>query len=269
MAAKTERNLVRFYRNEGILTSTRIYDIFGKFNCDVVFLCLPGYVIKACYRHSGLRPMALATNYLPDFKHPYYFISLIGGVTLDEIRKTLLDPDNPDKYYFYINRVVLNQGVVKGRGLCITDHNIEGGLTFAAIIKLFLMPMCMYTKCQPIEMMDALCTLCGSGLAFIYFFIEAMSEGGLKVGLNKTMGVKLAAKALMSAAESMKRSKKDPSELKDSVLSIGGPAIYGIDHMNQKNCESGIISAVEAAYRRLKEVANTEPDDLNLRPFNC
>ena len=213
--------------------------------------------------------MALATNYIPNLKHPLYFLSLVGGVTLNEIKQTLLDPEDPDKYKIhFMHRLVLNNCVLDGNGFAVIDVDIESK-SMNPLVKVLLNILNKYIMCQPEQLMDALCTLCGSGLAFIYFFIEAMSEGGLKVGLNKTMGVKLAAKALMSAAESMKRSKKDPSELKDSVLSIGGPAIYGIDHMNQKNCESAIISAVEAAYRRLKEVANTEPDDLNLRPFNC
>ena len=210
--------------------------------------------------------MALATNYIPNLKHPLYFLSLIGGVSLDEIKQTILDPDNPEKYMIEMHRLVLNTCVATGFGLGVIDVDIDSK-NLSPIIKELLLTITKFIFCEPVQFMDALCTLTGSGLAFIYFFINAMSEGGLKMGLNKNMAIKLVAKAMQSAANSILESDKHPSELRDSVLSRGGPAIYGIDVLNKNNCDSGFQNAIEASYRRLKELVNIEPiEEVEARP---
>ena len=213
--------------------------------------------------------MALATNYIPNLKHPLYFLSLVGGVTLNEIKQTLLDPEDPDKYKIhFMHRLVLNNCVLDGNGFAVIDVDIESK-SMNPLVKVLLNILNKYIMCQPEQLMDALCTLCGSGLAFIYYFINAMSEGGLKIGLNKEMGYKLVARVMQSAAMCVEKSEKELSVLQDSVLSKGGPAIYGIDVLNKSNCDAGFQNAVEASYRRLKELANNEPNEEEYKPPNA
>ena len=258
MTAKTSHSLENFSTKYGIMTSTRIYDIFGHFNCEVIFFCVHGFVIRACYKNGGLRPLALATNYIPNMKHPLYLLSLIGGVGMEEIKKTLLDPDDPDKYIVEMHRIVLNTCVATSWGLAVIDVEIDSK-SMNPIIKTLLTSIAKYIISQPVQLMDALCTLTGNGLAFVYYFINSISEGGAKIGLNKTMATKLAAKALRSAAQCILESERSLSELQDSVVSIGGPTVYGVDSLNKSSCDAGFQNAIVASYKRLKELANTEP----------
>ena len=259
MAAKTNRNLDYFQTEFGLVTTTRMYDIFGHFNCDMIFFCIHGYVVRACFKNGGTRPMALATNYIPNLKHPLYFLSLVGGVTLNEIKQTLLDPEDPEKYRIhFMHRLVLNNCVVDGNGFAVIDMDIDSK-NMSLPIKYLLTIINKHIMFQPEQLMDAVCTLCGTGLAFIYYFINAMSEGGLKIGLEKEMGHKLVAKVMQTAAMCIEKSEKEISVLQDGVLSKGGPAIYGIDVLNKSNCDAGFQNAIEASFRRLKELANNEP----------
>ena len=261
VAAKTNRNLDYFKSEYKVTTSTRMYDIFGYFDCDLIFLCIHGFVVRACYKNGGIRPMALATNYIPNNKHPLTIHSLVGGVSLDEIKQTLLDPDNPKKYIIKMHRIVLNTCVANCFGLGVID--VDGDSKDLDICsKLILSLLNKYTLYQPEQLMDAICTLCGNGLAFVYYFINAMCEGGLKIGLEKEFGIKLVSKVLLSATVCIEKSDKELNVLQDWVLSKGGPAIYGIDVLNKSNCDAGFQDAIEASYRRLKELANVDPSDI-------
>src|SRR5699024_1698182 len=85
VAAKTTKNLDAF-KVQGIATSTRSYDIFGKFDCDVIFMAVHGFVERNCFKLGGTRPLALTTNFIPSRKRPIYILSLIGGVSLVDLK---------------------------------------------------------------------------------------------------------------------------------------------------------------------------------------
>ena len=184
-------------------------------------------------------------------------LSLIGGVRLDDIKATLLDPDNPDKYMIQMHRVMLNIGVGYGIGMGALD--VEPDSTHCSPVVRDLLSAITKLDYFPDQLMDAACAIGGNGLAFSYYFISALADGGFKMGLNKVMATKLAAKSLQSAAQCLLESSKHPSELQDAVTSQGGPSIYGIHVMEKADCSSGFQSAIEGAYRRLKELVDIEP----------
>ena len=92
-------------------------------------------------------------------------------------------------------------------------------------------------------------------LAFNYYFLTAISDGGFKMGLAKNVAVKLAAKVLQSASASLLESGKHPSDLRDQCTSPSGPAIYGIHVLDKQDCASGIAGAIESAFKRIRELA--------------
>ena len=65
VASKSGKTLDTF-RSMGCVTTKRFYDIFGKFDCDIIIMALQGYAIRECYKMGGSRPMALTTNYIPN-----------------------------------------------------------------------------------------------------------------------------------------------------------------------------------------------------------
>jgi len=68
VAAKSTRNLEAL-KQKGCHVTKRSYDIFAKYDCDIVFLCFHGSVIKQCYKMGGSRPHPFTTNFIPNQKH--------------------------------------------------------------------------------------------------------------------------------------------------------------------------------------------------------
>lgn len=103
--------------------------------------------------------------------------------------------------------------------------------------------------------MDALTGLSGSGPAFVYIIIEALSDAGVKHGLSRDHANKLAAQTLKGAAEMMLRTGEHPAVLKDRVTSSGGTTIAGIHALESAGIRAAIFDAVTAATKRSAEIS--------------
>jgi pyrroline-5-carboxylate reductase len=102
--------------------------------------------------------------------------------------------------------------------------------------------------------MDAVTGLSGSGPAYIFMIIEALSDAGVKVGLSRDVAMKLAAQTVMGSAKLQIETKMHPGTLKDMVTSPGGTAIAGIHTLEQGGLRTTLINAVETATKRSNEL---------------
>ena len=69
VAAPSANNTDRLKQSfQGLKVSKRNLDIFGKFDCDIIFLAVNGSVIRNLYKLGGSRPAPLTTNYIPNMK---------------------------------------------------------------------------------------------------------------------------------------------------------------------------------------------------------
>ena len=98
--------------------------------------------------------------------------------------------------------------------------------------------------------MDAVTGLSGSGPAYIFMIIEALSDAGVKVGLSRDISMKLAAQTVLGAAKLQIETGMHPGTLKDMVTSPGGTAIAGIHTLEQGGLRTTLINAVETATKR-------------------
>ncbi len=107
----------------------------------------------------------------------------------------------------------------------------------------------------PEPALDAVTGLSGSGPVYLYMVIEAMTDGGVKMGIPRAIAAKLAAQTVFGAAKLVLETGKHPAVLKDEVTTPGGCAITAIHVLESKGLRSVLIDGVEAATKRSQELS--------------
>lgn len=109
----------------------------------------------------------------------------------------------------------------------------------------------------PEPLLDAVTGLSGSGPAYAFQIIEALSDGGVAAGLPRPLATRLAAQTLLGAARLVLESGQHPAVLKDRVTSPGGTTIEGLHELEKAGVRGALMNAVRAAAeksRRLGQV---------------
>ena len=102
--------------------------------------------------------------------------------------------------------------------------------------------------------LDAVTGLSGSGPAFVYLFIEALADGGVRAGLPRDKALRYASQTVFGSAAMTLESGKHPAELKDMVCSPAGTTIAGVAALEASAFRGTVMQAVEAAWRRAGEL---------------
>jgi pyrroline-5-carboxylate reductase len=102
--------------------------------------------------------------------------------------------------------------------------------------------------------MDAIPAISGSSPAYVYMMIEAMADGGVRQGLSRDQSYRLAAQAVLGAAQMVLETGKHPGELKDQVTSPGGATIAAVSTLEQERFRGAVLAAMDSCTAKVKEL---------------
>jgi pyrroline-5-carboxylate reductase len=106
------------------------------------------------------------------------------------------------------------------------------------------------------EQLDAVTALSGSGPAYVFYFIEAMTQAGTDMGLTRAQAHKLAVGTFVGASELARASTEQPEVLRERVTSKGGTTFAAISSMEKDGMKAHFIRAMQAARQRANELGN-------------
>uniref|UniRef100_A0AAR2IWQ2 pyrroline-5-carboxylate reductase n=1 Tax=Pygocentrus nattereri TaxID=42514 RepID=A0AAR2IWQ2_PYGNA len=205
---------------------------------DVLFLAVKPHIIPFVLDEIG-----------PDIEDRHLIVSCAAGVTISSIEKKLLQYRADPK----VMRCMTNTPVVVREGATVyatgTHAEVEDG-------KLLEQLMASVGFCTEVEedLIDAVTGLSGSGPAYAFTALDALADGGVKMGLPRRLAVRLGAQALLGAAKMLLDSEEHPGELKDQVCSPGGASIHALHLLESGGFRSLLINAVEASCIRTREL---------------
>ncbi|MDE1976525.1 MAG: pyrroline-5-carboxylate reductase [Elusimicrobia bacterium] len=174
-------------------------------------------------------------------------ISVMAGITTAAINKRLKKP-NPIVRAMPNTPASVNEAAT---ALCAGAHAGEAHLRAAEII----FKSVGKVEVIPENLLDAVTGLSGSGPVYIYMVIEALTDGGVKMGIPRAAAARLAAQTVYGAAKLVLETGKHPAILKDEVTTPGGTAIAAIHELESKGLRTVLMDAVVTATKRSKELS--------------
>jgi pyrroline-5-carboxylate reductase len=181
-----------------------------------------------------------------DARHATLFVSVAAGVPIATYTKALGEESR-------IVRVMPNTPCLVGAGA--SAYALGGAATPADgdLVRSMLETVGVAVA-VPEGLLDAVTGLSGSGPAYAYQIIEALSDGGVRVGLPRDVATKLAAQTVLGAAKMVLETGEHPGALKDAVTSPGGTTIAGLHELERGGLRAALMNAVQVATERSREL---------------
>ncbi|HYX91558.1 MAG TPA: pyrroline-5-carboxylate reductase [Myxococcaceae bacterium] len=231
--ARREERAAEIARAYGVRTT--LDNVAAARDADVVMLSVKPQAMQK-----------LLVQIAPAIDHRKLVVSIAAGVPVAAIERKLGAGAR-------IVRAMPNTPALVGRGACAIaagEHATDDDLKVAATI----FDSVGITTVVEESLLDAVTGLSGSGPAYIFLIIEALSDAGVKVGLPRYTALKLAAQTVLGAAHLLIETQAHPGQLKDQVTSPGGTAIAGLHTLEAGGLRTTLINAVEAATQRAREL---------------
>jgi pyrroline-5-carboxylate reductase len=191
---------------------------------------------------AGLRAQLKSGNRL--------MVSIAAGVRLDSLAEWLGSGPR-------LVRVMPNTPCLVGQGASAYSLGQNATAADGALVGQLLESLGSTWQVDE-KLLDAVTGLAGSGPAFVYVVIEALSDAGVRMGLPRAIAAEMAARTVRGSAEMVLATGEHTAVLKDRVASPGGTTIAGLQALEAGGLRSALMAAVEAATRRSIELGKRD-----------
>lgn len=233
IAADPDAGRRRALAELGVRTTERNAEVAS--NAELVVLAVKPQQLEA----------AAAT--LPRDGGPLY-LSIVAGATTATLRRLLGSASR-------IVRSMPNTPALLGAG--ITAVADDGGGDPADLERACAVLRAVGEVVQvPESGLDAVTGLSGSGPAYVYLFLEALTEAGVREGLTVATARELAVETVRGAARLARESGEHPAVLRERVTSPGGTTVAGIAALEARGFRAAVFEAVRAATARSRELGS-------------
>ncbi|KAL2100658.1 hypothetical protein ACEWY4_002419 [Coilia grayii] len=205
---------------------------------DVLFLAVKPHIIPFVLDEIG-----------PDIEDRHLIVSCAAGVTIGSIEKKLMQHRPSPK----VMRLMTNTPVVVREGATVYATGTHAEVEDGQLLEQLMGSVGYCTEVEE-DLIDPVTGLSGSGPAYAFTAVDALADGGVKMGLPRRLAVRLGAQALLGAARMLLDSEQHPGQLKDNVCSPGGATIHALHVMESGGFRSLLINAVEASCIRTREL---------------
>jgi pyrroline-5-carboxylate reductase len=184
-----------------------------------------------------------------DFSEKHLLVSIVAGVPIAKLESGLSASARVIRVMPNTPALVGSSATAFALGKSATeeDGKIVGRL-FSAVGIAFQLKE---------SLLDAVTGLSGSGPAYVYLMIEALSDGGVAAGLPRDVATKLAAQTVLGSAQMVLQTGQHPGVLKDAVTSPGGTTIEGLHELEKGKVRGAFINAVRAAAEKSKKLGQS------------
>ncbi|WP_442598614.1 pyrroline-5-carboxylate reductase [Neobacillus sp. D3-1R] len=233
-SAVTDETLHSVKEKYNILVSSHNIEVAK--HADILFLA-----IKPNIHDAILKEIAEALD------EQSVIVTIAAGISLDYIESFF-------QTKVKVVRAMPNTPSLVGEGMSAICHNQQVNQEdLDKVLRLFN----SFGKAEVMaeELMDSIPAISGSSPAYVYMFIEALADGGVKQGIPRKQAYKLAAQAVLGAAKMVLETEKHPGELKDDVCTPGGATIEAVAALEQEGFRSAILTAMDHCTQKSKHLS--------------
>lgn len=225
-----------FSQQTKVETTAKNLDVLG--HSDVVILAVKPQVLPEVLEE-------LSSSATAD----HLFVSIVAGVKLASLETTLSESRHI--------RVMPNTPALVQAGAAGFALGQKATAEDGRLVSMMLETVGLALQ-VPEHLLDVVTGLSGSGPAYVFEMIEALSDGAVLMGLPRATATQLAAQTLFGAAKMVLETGEHPGVLKDAVTSPGGTTIAGLHQLEKGGLRGVLMNAVQAATQKSQELGNTE-----------
>jgi pyrroline-5-carboxylate reductase len=175
------------------------------------------------------------------------WVSIAAGVSLATLEAAL--PRGAR-----VVRAMPNTPALVRAGATAYTSNAACGAADRALARALFEGVGLVWECPSEALLDAVTGLSGSGPAYVFVLLEALSDAGVRMGLPRDAATALATQTVLGSAKLAQETQRHPAALKDQVTSPGGTTIAGLERLEAGGFRAAVHEAVAAATKRSKEL---------------